>query len=163
MASGTDTRRPNILMVMSDHHNGYALGSEAGPPGRGGAAPPRPGGHPPIITPVMDRLAREGISFRQARCTTPMCAPSRAALMSGIYAHANGMWNNNHTPAAMRRDVYPDVRMWSQHLVEAGYRLRYTGKWHVSDVRSPSAFGWEEPAAAVTSGEQAQVGLPLPP
>jgi arylsulfatase A-like enzyme len=160
MARGTDTRRPNILMVMSDHHNGYALGSEAGSPGVAGVAPPRPGGHPPIITPVMDRLAREGVSFRQTRCTTPMCAPSRAALMSGIYAHSNGMWNNNHTPAAMRRDVYPDVRMWSQNLVEAGYRLRYIGKWHVSDVRSPAAFGWEEPEAAVTSGQQAEVGLP---
>jgi arylsulfatase A-like enzyme len=124
--------RPNILFLQSDHHTGYALGSE-------------PEGRPPVKTPVLDRMAGEGISFGENRCTTPMCAPSRAAMMSATYAHSNGMWNNNHTPAAMRRDVYPDVRLWSQNLRDAGYRLRYTGKWHVSDVRSPSAFGWEEP------------------
>lgn len=144
--------RPNILIVMSDHHNGYALGSEAAS-----------GGRPPAQTPVMDRLAREGLSFAETRCTTPMCAPSRAALMSGLYAHANGMWNNNHTPAAMRRDVYPDVRMWSQNLREAGYRLRYTGKWHVSDVRSPAAFGWEEPDPIVLSGQAQAAGQPRHP
>ena len=142
-------QRPNILLVQSDHHSGYALGTEAGR-----------GGHPPVLTPVMDRIAREGISFRQMRCTTPMCAPARAAMMSALYAHANGMWNNNHTPAAMRRDLYPDVRLWSQNLREAGYRLRYLGKWHVSDVRSPAAFGWEEPDAAVATGMAEQVGRP---
>lgn len=127
-------KRPNILLAMSDHHNGYALGSETAV-----------GGHPPVHTPVMDRLAREGISFAEHRTPLPMCAPARAALMTALYPHANGMWNNNHTPAAMRRDLYPDLRSWSQNLVEAGYRLQYTGKWHVSDVRSPADFGWDEP------------------
>jgi arylsulfatase A-like enzyme len=128
----TRSKRPNILFVMSDHHNGYALGSEAG-------------GYPPVRTPAMDRLAREGMSFAEMRTPCPMCAPARAALMTGLYPHANGMWNNNHTPAAMRRDIYPELRSWSENLRDAGYRLRYTGKWHVSDVRPPSAFGWEEP------------------
>jgi arylsulfatase A-like enzyme len=146
MASKTD--RPNILLVMSDHHNGYALGSEAGHSGR-----------PPVRTPVMDRLAREGLSFAEARTPTPMCAPARAALMSALYPHANGMWNNNHTPAAMRRDIYPDVRLWSEHLRSAGYRLRYLGKWHVSDVRSPAAFGWEEPDP-IPVGGRAEGGPP---
>jgi arylsulfatase A-like enzyme len=127
-------RQPNILIAMSDHHTGYALGSEA--PYRG---------HPPVHTPVMDRLVREGMSFAEARTPTPMCAPARAALMSGLYPHANGMWNNNHTPAAMRRDIYRHVPLWSEGLRAAGYRLQYLGKWHVSDVRSPADFGWEEP------------------
>lgn len=131
-------RRPNILIVMSDHHNGYALGSEPG------AA---------IKTPVMDRLAAEGMLFTEMRTTSPMCAPARAALMSGLYCHANGMWNNNHTSAAMRVDVYPHVRMWSENLRDAGYRLRYIGKWHVSATRTPSHFGWEEPGLVVGSDE----------
>lgn len=142
--------RPNILIVMSDHHNGYALGSEAAY-----------GGRPPILTPVMDRLAQEGMSFAEMRTPCPMCAPARAALMTGLYPHANGMWNNNHTPAAMRRDIYRDLRLWSQNLRDAGYRLQYTGKWHVSDLRSPSNFGWEEPDTA--PGDLSGRGAPVDP
>ncbi len=120
-------RRPNILLVVSDHHSGYAFGPDSG-----------------VVTPNMTRLATEGLSFTEMRTPCPMCAPARAALMSGLYPHANGMWNNNHTRAAMRRDIAPEVRLWSENLAAAGYRLRYVGKWHVSAERSPARFGWEE-------------------
>lgn len=120
-------RRPNILLVVSDHHSGYAFGPNSG-----------------VETPHMLRLAAEGLSFTELRTPCPMCAPARAGLMSALYPHANGMWNNNHTRAAMRRDLVPGVRLWSENLADDGYRLRYVGKWHVSAERSPARFGWEE-------------------
>ncbi len=128
-------RRPNILLAVSDHHSGYAFGAGSG-----------------VVAPHMAALAAEGLSFTEFRTPCPMCAPARAALMSALYPHANGMWNNNHTRAAMRRDIGPGVRLWSEHLAAAGYRLRYAGKWHVSAERSPARFGWEEVRTAPAPG-----------
>ena len=127
--------RPNILIAMSDNHSACA-------------PPPSLAHH----TPTLQRMAREGVVFGEARTPTPMCAPARASLMSGLYAQRHGMWNNNHTPAAMRLDIASGVRLWSESLRAAGYRLRYTGKWHVSATRSPEAFGWEVPVGAAQAG-----------
>ena len=63
------TEKPNVLFIAVDDLNDWT-----------GFA-----GHPDAITPNMDRLANEGIHFSRAYCSYPLCGPSRASLMSGVY------------------------------------------------------------------------------
>jgi arylsulfatase A-like enzyme len=143
MTPGTAVRapsggaRPNILILQAEHHDAYSVGIEPGAV---------------VRTPNMNRIAAQGVAFVQNRTTTGICAPSRGSLMSGLYAHAHGIWNNTHSPAAIHRDPFPHVRLWSQNLRDAGYRLFYMGKWHVSYNRPPSEFGWDEIEPAPLGG-----------
>lgn len=72
--------RPNILLVISDDLTA-CLGSY---------------GHPTCQTPALDRLASEGVRFERAYCQYPVCGPSRASLMSGLYPGKTRMLRNGH-------------------------------------------------------------------
>ena len=75
-------------------------------------------------TPSMDRMAAEGIRFRNAFVTTSLCSPSRAAFLTGTYNHLNGIVYN-HTP-------FPeDSVTWASLLRAGGYKTGYVGKWHM--------------------------------
>ncbi len=81
-------RRPNILFVLTDDQRWDALGLA---------------GHKHLKTPHLDRLGREGVYFRNAFCTTSLCSPSRASILSGLYAHTHGVTNNfTEYPAALQ-------------------------------------------------------------
>ena len=64
--------RPNIVFILSDDHNHAALGIA---------------GHKLLKTPNLDSVGREGAWFRHAFVATPLCAPSRAAFLTGLYGH----------------------------------------------------------------------------
>ncbi len=70
-----DRNRPNIVFIISDDHRWDALGAA---------------GNTKIKTPVLDRLAREGVYFRQATIHVSQCAPSRATLLTGLSPHQSG-------------------------------------------------------------------------
>jgi arylsulfatase A-like enzyme len=79
-------------------------------------------------SPAMDRLAAEGVRFRNAFVTLSICSPSRAAFLTGRYNHLNGVKNNN-TP-------FPEESVTHASLLRAaGYRTAYFGKWHMGDQR----------------------------
>ena len=80
------------------------------------------GGDPVVRTPVVDRLAREGVRFTHAFAASPSCTPSRAAILTGQAPHrlAEGAQLWSHLPA--RFAVYPDL------LEAAGYVVGHTGK-----------------------------------
>jgi len=90
----------------------------------------RTSGHPFIETPNMDRLAREGARFVNAFSTTPLCSPSRASLLTGQYAHTNGIVDNTARPSH-------DLRVFPLELQRAGYRTGFFGKWHMGNDDSP--------------------------
>ena len=79
---------------------------------------------PWLKTPNMDRLASEGVRFRNAFVVNSLCAPSRASFLTGRYGHFNGVVNN-HTP--FPADNVTHARL----LQQAGYRTAYVGKWHM--------------------------------
>ncbi len=109
------------------------------------------------ITPNFDRLFRESKSFVNAYCPSPHCCPSRATFHSGLYPSEHGVWNNVNVGNTLSAGLTGDVRLWSQDLKEAGYRLLHCGKWHVSAEQGPEDFGWEniygnEKYTGLTSG-----------
>lgn len=85
----------------------------------------------------MDRLGKEGVYFKNAFCTTSLCSPSRASILSGLYAHSHGVVNNfTEYPATLKS--FPIV------LQSSGYDTAYFGKWHMGEENdSPRpGFNW---------------------
>src|SRR5438045_3465042 len=78
-AADSAPARPNVLFILCDDLRWDCLGCA---------------GHPYLKTPNVDRLAAEGVRFSNAFCTTSLCSPSRASILSGLYAHTHGVTNN---------------------------------------------------------------------
>lgn len=81
-------------------------------------------GNPLINTPNIDRLAHEGVRFNHAYTSFPLCCPFRASVMTGKYAHSNGMFAN-HYPIPLDQTFLAEV------FRDNGYRTGYIGKWHL--------------------------------
>jgi choline-sulfatase len=127
--------KPNILIVMTDHQRADT------------ALPDHPS-----ITPNLDRLAEEGVTFTNTFCPSPHCCPSRATFFSGLYPSRHGVWNNICNRQALSRGLNEGVQLWSEDLAEVGYNLHYTGKWHVSVEESPKDRGWTEHTVSGVKG-----------
>ena len=85
-------------------------------------------GHPWLRTPHLDRLAAGGALFRNAFVTTSLCSPSRASILTGLYAHAHGVMDNFTA-------LPPEVMAFPRRLKAAGYTTAFIGKWHMGDSR----------------------------
>lgn len=133
-AVGGETHEsPNILLIVADDL-GYAdlgaFGSD-------------------IRTPNIDRLAAEGLLFTSFH-TAPMCAPTRAMLLTGNNNHVAGMGRQSPSEELARIPGYEGylserVVPFSRLLREAGYHTYSAGKWHLGNARehSPPAAGFE--------------------
>lgn len=118
--------KPNIIVFMTDHQRGDTI--QAGSP---------------VKTPNLDRFRKQAVNFTQAYCPAPHCCPSRATFFSGLYPTKHGVWNNVNVSNTLSRGLYEGTRLFSQDLKEAGYRLYFSGKWHVSAEEGPEDFGFE--------------------
>jgi len=101
--------RPNIVVLVSDDQAIGTMGYE---------------GHPWSKTPMIDLLAREGVVFNAAFVTTPLCSPSRASLLTGLYARSHGTLSNRHP-------LRTDLPTLATLLTSEGYDTAYVGKWHM--------------------------------
>jgi arylsulfatase A-like enzyme len=118
----------------------------------------------PVATPNLQRLAEEGMTFRQAFCAAPTCSGSRSVLLTGEYPHQNGMMGLAHRGFALR-----DVRHHLVHTLNAGgYRTYLLGEQHVA--ADPAAIGYSEvlrprtlPYAADVAPRAADILLGAPP
>jgi arylsulfatase A-like enzyme len=113
--------RPNILFVISDDIRWDALGCT---------------GSPHVQSPNIDRLAAEGVNFRNTFCTTSLCSPSRASILSGLYAHSHSVTNNF--------TEFPDsMRTFPQILHDSGYATAYIGKYHMGEDNDSPRPGYD--------------------
>lgn len=120
--------RPNFVFLFADDQRYDAVGvvqKEQGEKGR----------FPWFKTPNMDRLAADGVRFRNAFVVNALCSPSRACYLSGRYNHANGVWNNS-TPLDERLATHATL------LRASGYSTGYVGKWHMGTSPGRPGFDW---------------------
>ncbi|MFT7035065.1 MAG: arylsulfatase A-like enzyme [Cyclobacteriaceae bacterium] len=109
-----EIKKPNIVYVLTDQWRAQATGYN---------------GDPNLIgkTPNIDKLASEGINFKNAVSTMAVCTPYRAALLTGQYPTTTGMFLNDlHLP----EESYTMSEMYK----ESGYNTAYIGKWHLDGM-----------------------------
>ncbi|MFO0808749.1 MAG: sulfatase [Gemmataceae bacterium] len=111
--------QPNFVLVLADDLRYDALGCA---------------GNPVVKTPHIDRLAANGVAFRNSFVTTSICGVSRASILTGQYARRHGI-GDLATPLTLERwaETYPAI------LREAGYRTGFIGKFGVGKDVSPMA------------------------
>jgi len=115
--------RPNFIVLISDDQRWDQLSYADHPL------------IPELQTPNMDRLAQQGVYFREAFVTTPICAVSRASIMTGRYASTHGM---NH----FRTPIHPDVisNSYPAKLHDHGYKTGILGKWGMGTEGTEEIF-----------------------
>ena len=121
-------QRPNVIIMVADDLGWADVGYHGGD----------------IDTPSLDRLAEEGVQLNRFY-TTPICSPTRAALMTGRNPMRLGVaygvimpWNNN--------GVHPDERFLPEAFLDAGYQTGMVGKWHLGHAQQtfhPNNRGFE--------------------
>ena len=110
------TRRPNIIVMMTDDHTTQAMSCY---------------GSLLVETPNLDRLAREGMLFENCYVSNAISGPSRACILTGKYSHVNGFTDNSRT-------FDGDQQTFPKLLHDAGYQTAMIGKWHLNS--DPQGF-----------------------
>jgi arylsulfatase A-like enzyme len=105
-----------------------------------------------VHTPHLSQLAREGVLFRNAFCAAPTCSPSRAALLTGQWAHETGMLGLQHRGFRLS---HPE-RHLARTLRDNGYRTVLAGMNHIASV--PGEVGYEQVVAAPKLGMEEVAG-----
>ncbi|MDH7571794.1 MAG: sulfatase-like hydrolase/transferase, partial [Armatimonadota bacterium] len=103
------TRRPNVVLIITDQHHLNALSAH---------------GCADVHTPNLDGLVRGGFTFMQSHSTDPVCSPARSSLFTGRMPSETGVVANE---LAIRAGM-PNLGEW---LRQEGYQTVYAGKWHV--------------------------------
>ena len=127
---GADQKQPNIVVIMADDAGFSDFGCYGGE----------------IETPVLDKLAANGLRFSQFY-NTGRCCPSRAALLTGLYQHQAGMGHmtKDRGLPSYSGTILPNVPTLAERLRQGGYRTMMTGKWHLGTEpkQSPIARGFD--------------------
>ena len=110
-------KRPNVLLVLCDDLNTHVSTS----------------GYEPIHTPAFDSLAAAGLTFARAYCQYPVCGPSRASILSGLYPESTGVVTNN---ADIRRPG-PGTLSMPGRFRQAGYWTGAVGKVFHNPATNP--------------------------
>ena len=102
--------RPNVLFIIVDDLNDMPL---------------HPTGKPLVPTPNFDRLAKQGVSFTNAHCNDPICAPSRSSMLTGLYPQTSSLyWFEDYRENA----VLSRSKTLTEHLATNGYDVYSVGK-----------------------------------
>ena len=120
--------RPNFLFVYLDDQRWDALGFYQKIEGDKAR-------FPWLRTPNLDRLAAQGVWFRNTFATDSLCSPSRASFLTGQYPHVHGVVNN-HQPLPLDSVTYATL------LHAAGYYTGFIGKWHMGMQRERPGFDY---------------------
>lgn len=120
-------KRPNVLWIGVDQMRADTPGFM---------------GNDVCLTPNLDALAKQSVVFERAYAPSSQCTPSRASMLTGLYAFAHGMGNNADMYQALAAELPKPEQLLTHRLRDDGYRLGYVGKWHVGKDRGPAAYGF---------------------
>ena len=133
LSSVAETPKKNLLFIITDQQTYNAL-SQAG--------------NTVLQTPNLDRLAVEGVCFKNAYTPVAVCCPARTSILTGHTAENTGITNNDayfdSDPNAMSMPTFDEI------LDQHGYRCEYYGKWHSSSFRAPNVY--QNPHQYTTNG-----------
>lgn len=116
-------KQPNLLIIMADQWRGQAIGFE---------------GKEPVMTPHLDKYAKESLVLGQMVSNYPVCSPARAMLMTGQWPIKNKVYSNvNSASAPFGVELQNDAVTWSDILKKNGYSNGYIGKWHLDSPYKP--------------------------
>jgi arylsulfatase A-like enzyme len=131
--------RPNIIFIFADDWGWGDLSCH---------------GNTSLKTPNLDKLASQGTDFQQFNVLNPVCSPSRAAVMTGMYPARFSVHQHFATPAQNHERGMPDwldpkAPSLPRFLNHAGYRTAHFGKWHLTNgdtegAPKPEAYGYDE-------------------
>jgi len=116
--------RPNVLFIVCDDLNTHISTS----------------GYPHIKTPAFDRLAAAGMNFGRAYCQYPVCGPSRASFLHGLYPQSTGVLDNRSDI----RKTRPGTISLPQRFKDAGYWTGAVGKVFHNEKNDPGEVTWNE-------------------
>ena len=144
-STGGYSRQPNIMLIVVDDMGYSDLGSYGGE----------------IRTPNIDGLAGGGVRFTRFY-TQPMCAPTRASILTGVDNHQNGLGamapmhtKNQYMQPGYEGFLNNRVMTLAEVLVENGYHTYMSGKWHLGSLDSsqyPAGRGFEKSFAQMAGG-----------
>ncbi|WP_318614296.1 sulfatase-like hydrolase/transferase [Sporosarcina sp. YIM B06819] len=117
-------QKPNIVFILSDDQGAWALGCA---------------GNHEIRTPNLDQLASEGVRFSNFFCTSPVCSPARASLLTGKIPSQHGIhdWISEGNIGEKRIEYLSGQTAYTEILAENGYICGISGKWHLGDSLTP--------------------------
>lgn len=119
-SSFSQEKRPNILVIFSDDHAQQSISAY---------------GSKLMTTPGIDRIAHEGVLMKNSFVTNSLCAPSRAAFLTGKYSHLNGLKDNS--PGRLFDGSQQQLQ---KILKQSGYQTAWIGKWHLQTL--PQGFDY---------------------
>ena len=123
-AGGADDSRPNVLFVVCDDLNTHVS----------------PSGYDPIQTPALAAFSEEAMTFHRAYCQYPVCGPSRASFLNGLYPESTGVLNNT----ADIRQTRPGTVSMPQYFKQNGYWTASVGKVFHSPRHEHGDVAWNE-------------------
>ena len=113
-----EVKKPNIILLLSDDQGEWAMGCS---------------GNHEIITPNIDRIAREGIRFKNFFCASPVCSPARATLLTGRIPSQHGVhdWLRDDNKKQEEIEYLKGQTGYTDILSRNGYVCGLSGKWHL--------------------------------
>ncbi|NLR91502.1 sulfatase family protein [Flammeovirga agarivorans] len=140
--------KPNLLIIHTDEHNLRTIGAYRNTMSEEQAM--MWGKDVIVETPHLDRIANEGVLCKNWYATSPVCTPSRASMMTGLYPVATGSPVND-------MPLNDDVITFGQILKDNGYSTSYVGKWHLDGEDKPGfapkrKFGFEHNRYMINRG-----------
>ena len=133
VASGlfaAESARPNVVFIVTDDQAEWAMSCS---------------GNPEAKTPNLDRIAREGVRLTNCFTPTPVCSPSRVAILASRYGSEKQILDWLNPSKEPERGLDPKTPAWQKLLAAEGYRTGLIGKWHLGlkDEFHPSVFGYQ--------------------
>ena len=113
-----NNKKQNLIVIMSDEHQAKALGSVK---------------HPFVKTPNLDKLAANGVNFKNAYTPCPICVPARASFATGLPVHKNRLWDN-----AM--PYFGQINSWGHELQKNNISVESIGKLHYRSQNDDDGF-----------------------